>query len=173
MVWNINVAYVTYGYICVSHIQTNGSGFKIASGGIQLILFLRGSSHQKPQRYFWALQGYLFTISPEALSIKKDTWVRYSMFDAKLLKYIFRLLSQFAGGHCQGKLLIHPGSSEPHSEIIQSKILTFRDWLHRWPERTTSWGWGSTFLRFKKIYQNLIFLHISCSILCCTTNITK
>ena len=103
-------------------IMLNGVFLRIktqdVSGGTQRILFLRGSSHQKPQRYFWALQGYLFTISPEALSIKKDTWVRYSMFDAKLLKYIFRLLSQFAGGYCQGKLLIHPGSSEPHSEII-------------------------------------------------------
>ena len=89
--------------------------------------------------YFtWGTSSLVFTFH-----LKRH--LRYSMSDAKLLKWIFRLLSQCAGCHCQGKLLIHPGSSEPHSEIIQSKILTFRDWLLRWPERTTSWGWGFTF----------------------------
>ena len=114
---------------------TNGSGFKIGSGGTQRFLFLRGSSHQKPQRYFLTFRNiYCFTGDTlKGIYFKSGTTQGYSLFLMIFLKYI----------HSQN--LRHADLYSPHSEVMQSKSLTFSVCLCRWPGRITSWGLGSTF----------------------------
>ena len=125
----ISCIFYIWLHLCFTYtIQTNGSGFKIGSGGTQRFLFLRGSSHQKPQRYLLTFRNiYCFTGDTlKGIYFKSGTTQGYSLFLMIFLKYI----------HSQN--MRHADLSSPHSEIIQSKSLTFSDCLCRWPGRITS-----------------------------------